>query len=227
MRHLAVGDIHGAFRSLVALADFVPFLADDKLVMLGDYVDKGPQSREVVDWLIDWSARGRLVALRGNHELMMLRARDDAPSLRNWILAGGDTTLASYAPSTKIGELEDVPAAHWDFLDGQTRAWYEIESHFFVHASAYAELPLNEQPEFMLYWEKFNDPPPHESGKIMVCGHTPQKSGVPRNLGHAVCIDTWAWSAGWLTCLDVATGQIWQANQHGETRSRWLDEPPA
>lgn len=127
MRHLAVGDIHGAFRSLVALADFVPFLADDKLVMLGDYVDKGPQSREVVDWLIDWSARGRLVALRGNHELMMLRARDDAPSLRNWILAGGDTTLASYAPSTKIGELEDVPAAHWDFLDGQTRAWYEIE----------------------------------------------------------------------------------------------------
>lgn len=224
MRHLAVGDIHGAYRSLVALAEFVPFLVDDTLVMLGDYVDKGPQSREVVEWLIDWSTRGRLVPLRGNHELMMLRARDDAQSLREWTLAGGDTTLASYAPSSRTGKLADVPAAHWEFLDGQTRAWYEMETHFFVHASAYAELPLSEQPEFMLYWEKFNDPPPHESGKVMVCGHTPQKSGEPKNRGHAVCIDTWAWNAGWLTCLDVATGQIWQANEKQATRKGWLEE---
>ena len=72
-------------------------------------------------------------------------------------------------------------------------------------------------------WESFNDPPPHESGKVMVCGHTSQKSGVPRNIGHAVCIDTWACGRGWLTCLDVGSGRYWQANQRGETRASWLE----
>jgi serine/threonine protein phosphatase 1 len=75
----------------------------------------------------------------------------------------------------------------------------------------------------MLYWESFDDPPPHESGKVMVCGHTSQKSGKPRNLGHAVCIDTWACGEGWLTCLDAESGRYWQANQRGETRRGWLE----
>jgi serine/threonine protein phosphatase 1 len=225
VRHLAIGDIHGAFRSLTRLAEFVPFRPEDTLITLGDYVDKGPQSFEVVDWLIDWSRRGRLIALRGNHELMMLRAREDRRALEDWIAAGGDTTLASYSPLGDRGRLVDVPDAHWEFLDGQTVAWHEIETHFFVHAGAYAELPLAEQPEFILYWEKFHNPPKHESGKIMVCGHTPQKSGLPRNLGHAVCIDTNAWNHGWLTCLDVATHRIWQANEAQETRMGWLEDP--
>jgi hypothetical protein len=69
------------------------------------------------------------------------------------------------------------------------------------------------------FWrERFADPPPHQSGKIMVCGHTSQQSGLPRNIGHAVCIDTFVYGDGWLTCLDVANGQYWQANQKGETR---------
>jgi serine/threonine protein phosphatase 1 len=58
----------------------------------------------------------------------------------------------------------------------------------------------------------------------MVCGHTPQKSGRPKSLGHAVCIDTWAYGKGWLTCLEVGTGRYWQANQQGEHRSGWLDD---
>jgi serine/threonine protein phosphatase 1 len=58
----------------------------------------------------------------------------------------------------------------------------------------------------------------------MICGHTSQKSGRPLNLGHAVCIDTWVYGRGWLTCLDVQTGKLWQANQAGETRTAWLDD---
>jgi serine/threonine protein phosphatase 1 len=76
----------------------------------------------------------------------------------------------------------------------------------------------------MLYWESFDNPPPHASGKIMICGHTSQKSGRPRGLGHAVCIDTWAYGQGWLTCLDVGSGKYWQADQQGETRWDWLQE---
>src|SRR5262249_40205022 len=96
------------------------------------------------------------------------------------------------------------------------------DSHFFVHANAYPDCPLNEQPDLMLYWESFNDPPPHESGKVLVCGHTPQESCIPRNIGHAICIDTGACKGGWLTCLDVATGKYWQANERGETRVEWI-----
>jgi serine/threonine protein phosphatase 1 len=120
--------------------------------------------------------------------------------------------------------MSDVPDAHWQFLEEGLRAWYETPTHFFVHANYYPHRPLTEQPEDMLYWEKFNDPRPHQSGKIMVCGHTPQKSGIPRNVGHAICIDTWAYGNGWLTCLDVDSGKYWQANQRRETRSGRLAE---
>lgn len=61
----------------------------------------------------------------------------------------------------------------------ETRAYFEMDSHFFVHANAYADCSLRDQPDSMLYWESFDDPPPHESGKVMVCGHTSQKSGLP------------------------------------------------
>jgi serine/threonine protein phosphatase 1 len=76
----------------------------------------------------------------------------------------------------------------------------------------------------MLLWEKFGDPPPHISGKTMICGHTPQKSGRPKSVGHAVCLDTWVYGDGWLTCLDVERGNYWQANQRGEVREGWLEE---
>jgi serine/threonine protein phosphatase 1 len=84
--------------------------------------------------------------------------------------------------------------------------------------------PCLTHPSSLIFHPSFNDPRPHESGKIMVCGHTPQKSGIPRSIGHAVCIDTCACGNGWLTCLDVSSGKCWQANQRRETRSGWLPE---
>lgn len=224
MRTLAIGDIHGCFRALTKLAEFASIKPDDLLITLGDYVDRGPNSRAVVDWLIDRAQRGKLVALRGNHELMMLEARNDEQALKRWLDCGGDAALASYSPLDDKGRIGDVPDEHCTFLETQTRAWYETSTHFFVHANAYPEMPLDEQPDFMLYWEQFDDPPPHESGKTMICGHTPQKSGRPRSIGHAVCIDTWACGRGWLTCLDVASGRYWQANEQGAARGGWLDE---
>ena len=224
MRHLAVGDIHGCFKALTTLAAFVPFAPDDVVITLGDYVNRGPDSCVVLDWLIAYASRNKLVPLRGNHDVMMLQARESDQAFTEWLKCGGDATLGSYSPFDDPGRLADIPDSHWDFLEQQTRAWFEIDSHFFVHANAYPDYPLEEQPDLMLFWESFNDPPPHESGKIMVCGHTSQKSGKPKNIGHAVCIDTWACGKGWLTCLDVGSGKYWQANQHGETRLSYLEE---
>ena len=132
-----------------------------------------------------------------------------------------------YAPlDADKGKLDDVPDTHWRFLTEELLPYYETDSHFFVHANAYPDIPLAEQPDFMLYWEQLNAPPQHESGKTMICGHTSQKSGLPITSGHAICIDTWACGQGWLSCLDVASGKIWQARQSGERRELWLDELP-
>ena len=223
MRYLAIGDIHGCYKSLETLSAFVPFSADDMIITLGDYVDRGPDSRAVLDWIVARHQAGSLIALRGNHELMMLEARQSDQAFKVWLRSGGDATLASYARSGGGADLSDIPELHWRFLEDDIRGWFETEKHFFVHAGAYADCPLEQQPDFMLYWESFDDPPPHASGKIMVCGHTSQHLGRPRSIGHAVCIDTRAYGDGWLTCLDVQSGRYWQANEKGETRAGWLE----
>jgi len=223
MRHLAIGDIHGCFKALTTLSTFVPFRPDDLLITLGDYVDRGPDTCAVLDWLIAYQATSRLVALHGNHEIMMLLARDSLDAGKTWVECAGAATVASYSRFGDVGKLVDVPEKHWKFIEEQTRGWYETPTHFFVHASAYPDYSLEDQPEYMLCWGSFDDTAPHQSGKVMVCGHTSQKSGVPKNIGHAICIDTWACGTGWLTCLDVDSGQYWQANQLGETRSSWIE----
>jgi serine/threonine protein phosphatase 1 len=223
MRHLAIGDIHGCIRALTTLAAFVPFQPEDELIVLGDYIDRAPASRAVLDWLIARRQQGPFIALRGNHEAAMLKARYSADGLLTWKEMGGDWALRSYAPLWRAGTVDDVPEEHWKFL-ANTRRYWETARHFFVHANAHPEISLHEQHDYMLLWEFFNNPPPHCSGKVMVCGHTPQKTGRPWSIGHAVCIDTGACLGLWLTCLDVDTGHYWQANEKGETREGWLNE---
>jgi serine/threonine protein phosphatase 1 len=217
---LAIGDIHGCTTALDALLALVAPTPEDLIITLGDYVDRGPDSRGAIDRLLKLSKTHHLIALRGNHDIMMLDAlRGEAPGA--WWSVGGSQTLASY----QGGSLADVPESHRAFLE-RTRDWYETQTHFFVHANVDPARPLGEQNDGLLFWEQLHDMPlPHMSGKIMICGHTSQKTGVPLNLGHAVCIDTWVYGKGWLTCLEVRTGKIWQANQRGETRTDWLDEP--
>jgi serine/threonine protein phosphatase 1 len=213
MRTLAIGDIHGCLTALETLLDFCEFGADDLLITLGDYVDRGPDSRGVLDLLISLWQSERLIAIRGNHDLMMCDARHKQSAFDIWLNFGGEATLYSYDDS-----LQNVPHVHWEFLEHGLVNYYETKTHIFVHAGVWPDLPLQEQPEFVLFFERFHNPPPHQSGKIVVCGHTNQKSGLPNNKGHAVCLDTRAYGGGWLSCLHVESGHIWQANQNGETR---------
>lgn len=226
MRTLAIGDIHGCLTALDALLAMVEPKPDDVIVTLGDYVDRGPNVRATLDRLIALANRCRLVPIKGNHDLMMLNARGDADSYFEWFHVGGKQTLQSYGAELHWDHFhEAVPDAHWRFLEETCVAYYEIAGHFFVHANVYADLPLPEQPEHMLFWEKLDpaDSRPHDSGKRMICGHSAQKSGRPLVLEHAVCIDTWAFGNGWLTCLDVEREAYWQANEKGETRMGLLD----
>lgn len=222
-RLLAIGDIHGCYTALETLAAYVPFRDSDLLIGLGDYVDRGPNSREVLNWLISRFAMGSLIPLRGNHEVMMLESREHHELLYEWLSVGGQETLQSYAGAQSETSLEIVPESHWQFLGDQTRRYFETPSHIFVHANLLPDWTLADQPDDVIFWEKFRDPPPHQSGKIMVCGHTPQPSLRPLDIGHAICIDTSVYRNGWLTCLDPATGEFWQANQQRETRRDRLE----
>jgi serine/threonine protein phosphatase 1 len=227
MRTLAIGDIHGCARSFDAVLAAAKPGPEDLIVTLGDYVDRGPDSRGVLERVVALHASGRLVALRGNHDLMMLHARDWEETGALWLACGGQSTLASYGvASLRPADLRRIPDAHWEFLEKTCVNWYETATHLFVHASLHPELPLSDQPEYVLLWEKLAAPVAHVSGKVVVCGHTRLSSGVPLNWGTTVCIDTGAYAdGGWLTCLDVTEGCYWQANEQGEIRAGWVEEP--
>ena len=223
MRQFAIGDIHGCLTALQVLDNELACGDGDTVVTLGDYVDRGPDSRGVIEFLLGLRKRCGLVALRGNHEIMMLRARADRSLLLNWIACGGGETLDSYGAT----DFRDVPGSHWDFLAGTLR-YYETEDDFYVHANVRPDLPLKDQPDYNLFWEHLGGAVArHVSGRRMICGHTPQTSGLPLDLSHAVCLDTHACGGGWLTCLETESGMYWQANQQGELRSGRLKQEPA
>ncbi|MFT5139012.1 MAG: serine/threonine protein phosphatase 1 [Lysobacterales bacterium] len=134
-RHLAIGDIHGCFNSLTSLLSFVGLRDDDTIVTLGDYIDRGPDSRSVLDLLIKLDNSHQLVPLRGNHEVMMLDARVKTSWLRPWLSNGGDATLRSYsAGEDGAVTFDDIPDAHYGFLENRLLPYYECATHFFVHA---------------------------------------------------------------------------------------------
>lgn len=221
MSVLAIGDIHGCYTAFDTLLEKINIQKDDIIVTLGDYVDRGPDSKKVIERLIEIQKTGQLVALRGNHELMMLDAALSQFDLEYWLVVGGKETLASY--SEKL-DLAAIPDAHWNFIKNVCVDWWETEKNFFVHANANPNLPLNKQSPQDLFWKKFSNSKPHYSGKIMICGHTSQKNGFPLNIGHSICLDTWVYGDGWLTCLDITTGKVWQTNQKGNLRTALIDE---
>lgn len=224
MRTLVIGDIHGYADLFKTVLNMAESTEEDTIVTLGDYTDRGPDSCSVIEHLIELQQRQQLIAIRGNHDVMMMDARKDFSIYRDWLRYGGRDTLDSYAKSDdQEVTLDDVPASHWEFLENELVDWYETDTHFFVHANAYPDIPIHEQPAFMLHWEHLFDPQPHCSGKIMVCGHTKQASGRPLNLEHTLCVDTWVYGEGWLTCLDLNSGKYWQANKKGEQRPGHLD----
>ena len=224
MRTLAVGDIHGCRNALVALIEAVNPTTEDRLVFLGDYVDRGPDSKGVIDWILANRDARETVTLRGNHEIMMMDSRGSYYDLTLWLPSGGLATFESYGIESDRRWTDRVPEQHWTFME-QTTPWFETDSHIYVHAGLDPERDLADQTAESLYWLKLDAMRGrHKSGKTIVCGHTRQVSGEVLNLGHAICIDTAACSGEWLTCIDAESGDYWQANEEGLTRSGKL--PP-
>jgi serine/threonine protein phosphatase 1 len=211
-RTVAIGDIHGCSVALAALINLIDPQPDDTIITLGDYVDRGLDSRGVLDQLIALQSRCNLVPILGNHDEMMLNARNGKDDFNFWKNCGGITALDSYGSS---GRLDLIPAVHFRFLQ-QCVPFFETDTHFFIHANYRRDLHLEEMDEHALRWLSLRDfvPSPHCSGKVAVMGHTPQPDIL--DLGHLICLDTGCCNGGWLTAFDVKSRQCWRVDERGE-----------
>lgn len=212
-RVIAIGDIHGCSLALASIIRAIDPTPLDTIIALGDYIDRGPDSRGVLEMLLSLRDQCALVPLMGNHEEMLLAARESRRGLQFWLKFGGEAMLRSYSEQ---GGWEVIPPDHVDFIKS-CRRYFETTSHIFVHAGYDPKLPMHEQPATSLFWENpsFARLAPHCSRKTVIVGHTPQRSGEILNLGHIICIDTACGLGGCLTAFDVATGHIWQADERG------------
>lgn len=217
-RIVAIGDIHGCSAALDALLKEIAPTENDTIVTLGDYVDRGPNSKGVVDTLIELRKKCNLVALQGNHEEMMLDVVVRGQEPFRWLQYGGVETLDSYMFA---GDMSVVPREHREFFESMVDS-YESEGHLFLHANYEPNLPLDQHTVPTLRWLKLTEstPGPHFSGKKAIVGHTHDRGGEIFDIGHLVCIDTYCYGGGWLTALDVDSGQIWQSDADGNIRER-------
>jgi len=214
-RIFAIGDIHGCSAALTSLLQAINPRSDDTIITLGDYVNRGMESRGVLNKLIQLSGRCRLIPILGNHDEMLLKSKTSRAAFRHFLEFGGIETLDSYGDSGQIDLNSD---AHFDFLRSCV-PWFETETHFFTHGNYDPGLPLDQQRDRTLRWLSLRDsvPGPHQSGKIAVVGHTPKSEVL--DLGHLICLDTGCVNGGKLTAMEMGSGEVW----HAEARHPYSD----
>jgi serine/threonine protein phosphatase 1 len=196
----AIPDIHGRLDLLDrALKKILEHLRGERatIVTLGDYVDRGPSSREVIELLMDWSSeRVKLVNLKGNHEVMMWGVCNNLAELDWWMNNGGDQTLASYDQSSKKNlKLSAVPKLHLDWIS--TLPTLYVDKHrVFVHAAVDPKISLNRQNEQTLLWRRYPD------GYVVGHGHRHVVHGHHANPDAPIVtngktnLDGWAYKTG-------------------------------
>jgi len=211
-RVYAIGDIHGCLDRLVALHEMIAEdmaarpVARTTLVHLGDYVDRGADSAQVVDWLINQPPvpADAIVNLMGNHEFMMLSALagvdKEAPS--HWLMNGGADSLLSWGISRTIPPTEwatRIPRPHLLFLRDLGIS-HPIGPYLFVHAGVRPGVPLDRQSRQDMMWirEPFLSSRANH-GAVIVHGHTPKREPIVQP--NRIAIDTGAVLGGALTCV--------------------------
>ncbi len=214
MRRFVIGDVHGCAKALRSLIEAINPQVDDELVFLGDYIDRGPDSRDVIQQILDLRERCHVVALRGNHEIMLLGVALGGLNDEVWLENGGVATVSSYG-----GSLSKIPPEHLEFFQ-RLEPYYETAETIFVHAGYHHQLDMHEQDSATIYWKHLPSPlpPPHKSGKRMIVGHTPQSNGNVLDAGHVICVDTYCFGGGFLTAFETSSYEVIQADRHGHLR---------
>jgi serine/threonine protein phosphatase 1 len=228
MRLLAIGDIHGHTDALEALLDEINPGPTDKLVFLGDYVDKGPDVAGTLELLWKLSQDHHWIFLRGNHDQMLLDAYRDPLMFGVWECLAGDHPLASYGAGSTMELLRQIPQRHIHFLENRCLDYYETDTFIFVHGGIRPQFAPEEEEIERLQWTVLSSAAAHLSGRTVICGHSSQGSGKIADLGHTICIDTGITKGSYLSCLDVGDFSYIQSSADGEIRKgilRGLGQP--
>ncbi len=199
-RIYAVGDIHGCYDKLLVLMEKMDIdFESDTLVFLGDYIDRGPQSFEVVAYLADLNKRfANTIFLKGNHEEMLEKYLSGEDRI-TYLVNGGQQTLESYMNRPRPEGEPAIPSTHLEFFKS-LRIYYETQNYIFVHAGLKNKVPLEKQKTEDLLWirRRFIESK-YDYGKMVVFGHTPLHE--PLLLPNKIGIDTGAVYGNRLTCV--------------------------
>lgn len=171
-RIFAIGDIHGCSRTFEAmLFDKIKIQKSDQIFCIGDYIDRGKDSKGVIDMILGLKSEGfSIFTLRGNHEQMMLDAFTDDEAMDLWLNNGGSATLKSFG----IKSLNDLPDRYSSFLM-ETEFYFKKDKYIFVHAGLnFEKEDLFEDKDAML-WTRYFDPwQPSLGNQLLIHGHTPE-----------------------------------------------------
>ena len=222
MAYFAIGDVHGCADELEELLAMLPLKDDSTVITLGDYIDRGPFSRRVIDILIDWKSRHNMVCLSGNHEEMLREFLDGSNPQRvaRFILNGGSSTLADFADDH--GEWV-IPSSHIKFLD-ELQLWFETDTHFFVHAGvpdmALKDLdPVRDRDELLWIRRAFISSN-RKWEKRIVHGHTPVNAVEVS--ASRINVDTACAYGGFLTAIELPSHRIYSVPRRTGLRPAFL-----
>jgi len=202
----AIGDIHGCNSRLDNMMEKLHInKKEDSLVFIGDYVDRGPDSKGVVDSILEIRKTvDNVICLKGNHELMFLNYYCEHRDEERFMYNGGLITLISYGFMREgWAENLDVPESHMQFFS-TLQPFYETDRYIFVHAGLRPGIPLEKQNTDDLLWIRYEFiNSPCDFGKMVIFGHTPVSYTTPHIQNNKIGIDTGAIYGGKLTCLEL------------------------
>ncbi len=230
-RIIAIGDIHGIIEPVNKLLEKIDIQNDDLIIFLGDYIDRGPYSKEVMDRMIELSVLYKnIIFLRGNHEDMFLGSIGYEAFISNintWLYNGGTSTLKSYGMKSdeivRLVSLWDdyeryrlitryIPKSHIEFIKS-TEMWVESENYFFCHAGVRPDKTIEEGKkdiESLLWIREHLNYDKFKWEKTVVCGHTPLQSVLIKD--KLICVDTGLYYFGVLSAIDVLHKKIFQVS---------------
>lgn len=207
----AIPDLHGRYDLLDRAVSQILLHSrgrSSRVVTLGDYVDRGPHSRDIIEFLMNWPLPTlQLIALKGNHEAMMWEACNGLCEVEWWIENGGGATLTSYGVPLARGKLQGViPEDHLQWIRRLPNL-YADEHRIFVHAGVDPGFPLDEQRESTLLWKRYREASGSGHGRRhVVHGHDADERG-PHLLSSRTNLDVGAWKTGRLVVGVFCEGQ--------------------
>ncbi len=237
-RVLVIGDIHGQYKKFISLYKKLNVTDDDLLIFLGDYIDRGPEGEcgYVLEWIMKAVQKDNVIALRGNHEQMMIDFFDDSDL--NWLFNGGQATATDI--KTMMKDEPNIMAQIMEFANNLPlyhRMSINGKDYYFCHAGVDPKVSLNNQTSMSLLWIREEFFKHYDDETIIVVGHTPLvllkpegsletwqkeyseilkvKNVKPqwRRNGKILMMDTGSYFVnGCISCMDIKSGQLWQSD---------------